>query len=183
LALKSTIFKAQVSISDMDRGYYAEHALTIARHPSETDERMMVRLLAFVLFANERLEFGKGLSSADEPDLALTDYTGQTLLWVEVGLPDTRTVKRALSQAREVVVLAYGAQAARMWLDREGPVLRTLAGLRVLLITPDESVALAALCQRSMQLQFTIQDGDIWLTSDGESLHLHPETQLNSPRT
>ena len=87
MALKSTVFKATLSISDMDRGYYADHSLTIARHPSENDERMMARLLAFVLHAGERLAFGKGLSDPDEPDLVARDLTDAIVQWIEVGTP------------------------------------------------------------------------------------------------
>src|SRR6516164_945881 len=108
MALKSTIFKATVQISDLDRHYYAEHALTIARHPSETDERMMVRLVAFVLNADERLEFGKGLSTDDEPDLWLRDLTGAVEAWIEVGLPDERRLRRASGRSEVVKLYAYG---------------------------------------------------------------------------
>lgn len=175
MALKSTIFKVQVSISDLDRHYYAEHALTLARHPSETDERLMLRLLAFMLFADERLEFGKGLSSVDEPDLLRTDYGGDIVQWIEVGLPDQRAVKRALSRAEEVVVLAYGGQAARLWWDKEGPTLGALAGVRVLSVTPEDSAALTALCERSMQMQCTVQDGELWLNAGRGEARISPQ--------
>ncbi len=87
MALKSTIFKADLQIADMDRNYYQEHALTLARHPSETDERMMVRLFAFALFAHERLEFGRGQSAAAEPALGPKDLTRANEQWIEVGQP------------------------------------------------------------------------------------------------
>src|SRR5437762_3482931 len=125
MALKATIFKVDLSVADIDRGYYADHSLTIARHPSETDERMMVRVLAFALHAGERLEFGRGLSSEDEPDLVQRDLTGAIECWIEVGLPDEREVRKACGRAREVHVLAYGRgvdlwwQGARQTLDRQ----------------------------------------------------------------
>lgn len=115
MALKSTIFKAELAIADMDRHYYRDHALTLARHPSETDERLMVRLLAFALLADERLEFGKGLSDTDEPDLWQKDLTGAIDTWVEVGLPDERRIVRAAGRAERVVVLAYGGNQASIW--------------------------------------------------------------------
>ena len=167
MALKSTIFKATLNIADLDRGYYAEHGLTLAQHPSETDERMMVRLLAFALFADERLEFGKGLSTTDEPALWLKEYSGEIRLWVEVGLPDERTLRKAAGRAAEVVLLAYGGRAADLWWAKEGPALARLANLRVLMLSADESAGLAALATRGMQLQCTIEDGQAWLT-DGE---------------
>ena len=108
MALKSTIFKAELSIADIDRGYYRNHALTVARHPSETDERMMMRLLAFALHADDALEFGRGLSAEHEPDLWRRDLTGTVEQWIEVGLPEEREIRKACGRAREVHVLAYG---------------------------------------------------------------------------
>ena len=99
MALKATIFKADLHIADMARNYYAEHALTVARHPSETDERMMARILAFALNADERLAFGKGLSDADEPDLWQKDLTGAIEHWIEVGQPDEKRLLRACGRA------------------------------------------------------------------------------------
>src|SRR5258705_10302215 len=115
MALKSTIFKAELSVADIDRGYYRDHVLTIARHPSETDERMMVRLLAFALHADERLAFGRGLSTEDEPDLWQRDLTGSIEKWIDVGLPDEREVRKACGRARAVYVLAYGGRAGGVW--------------------------------------------------------------------
>ena len=111
MALKSTIFKADLQLADLDRGYFAEHALTLARHPSETDERMMVRLLAFALNASETLAFGRGLSSEDEAALQDLDPTGAIARWIDVGLPDDKNIRRACNRARQVVVLAYGGRA------------------------------------------------------------------------
>ncbi len=177
MALKSTIFKASVSIADMDRPYYGEHAFTLARHPSETDERMMVRLLAFIMFADERLEFGRGLSSEDEPALWQKDYSGTIERWIEVGLPDERTLRKAAGRATEVVLLVYGGRAAEIWWGKEGSTLSRLANLRVFAIDTAQSTALAALAERGMQLQCSIQDGQIWLTtSDGT------QTVLIEPR-
>ncbi|MDK9725378.1 MAG: YaeQ family protein [Sterolibacteriaceae bacterium MAG5] len=175
MALKSTVFKATLNVSDLDRGYYAEHGLTLARHPSETDERMMVRLLAFALFADERLEFGKGLSTTEEPALWLKEYSGEIRLWIEVGLPDERALRKAAGRAAEVVLLAYGGRAADIWWAKEGPALARIDNLRVFAIDGETSAALAGLAERSMQLQCTIQDGQVWLT-DG------PRTVLVEPR-
>src|ERR1700686_5331137 len=99
MALKSTIFKAELQVSDLDRDHFATHALRIARHPSETDERMMVRVLAFALHADDALEFGRGLSAENEPDLWQRDLTGAIERWIEVGLPDEREVRKASGRA------------------------------------------------------------------------------------
>jgi uncharacterized protein YaeQ len=174
MALKSTIFKAKLGIADLDRAYYAEHVLTLARHPSETDERMMVRLLAFALFAHERLEFGRGLSTEDEPALWLKDYSGAIRLWIEVGLPDERTVRKAVGRADTVVVLAYGGRLVDLWWRKDGAALARLAKLRVLALDGEQSTALAAMAERGMDLQCTIQDGQIWLTDGTATVLIEP---------
>lgn len=120
MALKSTIFKANVAIADIDHGYYADHALTLARHPSETDERMMVRLVALALNAHQlndmcngdgTLAFGAGLSDPDDPDVSLTDFTGQKRLWIEVGQPEEKPILKACGKADQVVVYAFSHAA------------------------------------------------------------------------
>jgi uncharacterized protein YaeQ len=174
MALKSTIFKANLNIADMDRPYYGEHNLTLARHPSETDERMMVRLLAFAWFADERLEFGRGLSAEAEPALWLRDYSGEIRLWIEVGLPDERAIRKAAGRAAEVVVLAYGGRTVDLWWAKEGGSLARLDKLRVLALDGEQSAALAALAQRGMQLQCTIQDGQTWLTDGTDTVLIEP---------
>ncbi len=118
MALKATIFKADLQIADMDRRYYGDHTLTIARHPSETDERMMVRLLAFAMHADEALSFGRGLSTDDEPDLWRKDLTGTIEIWIDVGLPDEKRVRRACGRARQVFVYSYGGRGAELWWDQ-----------------------------------------------------------------
>ena len=167
MALKSTIFKADLSVADVDRGIYGDHALTLARHPSETDERMMVRLLAFALHAHERLEFGRGLSAEDEPDLFRRDLTGALEQWIDVGLPDEREVRKACGRAREVVVYAYGGRAAALWWEKAAPTLARQASLAVFELPQEATQALAALAERTMKLQFTIQDGHVFVT-EGE---------------
>lgn len=176
MALKSTIFKATVTIADTDRHYYAEHTLTLARHPSETDERMMVRLLAFVLNADEALEFGKGLSTDDEPDLWRRDLTGAVEQWIEVGLPDERRLRRACGRARQVLVIAYGGRAADVWWSQNGAAINKLAAVRVVALPPATSQALATMAERTMQIHATVQDGELWLSDAAErSVHVVPE--------
>jgi uncharacterized protein YaeQ len=166
MALKSTIFKAALQVADMDRGYYADHALTIARHPSETDERMMLRVLAFALNAGSGLAFGNGLSAADEPDLWQRDLTGAIGLWIEVGQPDEKRVRRACGRAAQVVVYAYGRGVA-LWWNRSRAALERMRNLSVLSVPVAASENLATLARRTMQLQCTIQEGHVWL-GDGD---------------
>ena len=166
MALKATIFKAELSVADIDRGVYDDHTLTIARHPSETDERMMVRLLAFALHADPQLAFGRGLSTEDEPDLWQRDLTGGIERWIDVGLPDERDVRKACGRADDVQVLAYGGRAAALWWDDVRERLAKQARLTVREVPAEASQALARLAQRSMRLQCTIQDGHVWM-ADG----------------
>jgi uncharacterized protein YaeQ len=182
MALKSTIFKANLQIADIDHGYYADHALTLARHPSETDERMMVRLAAVALHAHAvqtlcsgdaTLAFGAGLSDPDNPDAAITDFTGRKRLWIEVGQPEDKPLARACSQADEVVVYCYAASADVWWRGIETKLSR-LPRLQVWRLQSADTQALAAWAERSMQLQATVQDGALTLSSSAGSLNLEP---------
>lgn len=166
MALRSTIFKAALSIADMDRGHYSNHELTIARHPSETDERMMVRVLAFALHAGDGLTFGRGLSSEDEPDLSRRDPTGAIELWIDVGWPDERRVRRACGRAERVSVLTYGGTKAEIWWAQNAALLARNANLDVAAVPREASTALADLAQRSMRLSVNVQDRRIWFGDD-----------------
>lgn len=174
MALKSRIFKATLNVADLDRGHYGEYPLTLAQHPSETDERMMMRLLAFALFADERLEFGKGLSTTDEPALWLRELHGDIRLWIEVGMPDERLLRRAAGRAAEVVVLAYGGRAVDVWWAKEGAALSRLSNLRVLAIPEEQSAKLASLAERSMTSQCTIQESQAWWHAGDTTLLIEP---------
>jgi uncharacterized protein YaeQ len=164
MALKSTIFKAELAVADIDRGYYGDHSLTIARHPSETDERMMVRLLAFALHAHAALAFGSGLSTEGEPDLLRRDLTGAIDQWIDVGLPDERDVRKACGRANEVFVYAYGGRAVGLWWGKAQDKLARQERLYVNEVPADASRALAGLAGRTMRLQCTIHDGETSIT-------------------
>lgn len=178
MGLKATIFKAELQVADLDRGHYATHNLTIARHPSETDERMMVRLLAFALHADQALAFTKGLSTEEEPDLWQKDLTGAIELWIEVGQPDERRVRKACGRAREVIVYTYGGRAADIWWQQNAERLGALENLRVIDLPAASTRALAALAQRTMSLTCTIQDGQVWLADLEKTVAVEPR-----PRT
>jgi len=178
MAIKSTIFKLDLQIADLDRNYYGNHTLTLARHPSETDERMMVRVLAFILHADEALLFGKGLSSEDEPDLWRKDLTGSIEQWIEVGLPDEKRIRRACGRAAHVTVLTYGGRPADMWWQQNQTALGRQEKLTVLNLSPGQTRALTALVSRGMQIQCTVQEGELWLIVDGENLRIAPEIKL-----
>ncbi|MHB1059666.1 MAG: YaeQ family protein [Rhodanobacter sp.] len=174
MALNSTIYKVELQVSDMDRHYYATHALTLARHPSETEERLMVRLLAFALHADERLEFGKGISDEDEPALWRKAYTDEIELWIEVGQPDETRIRKACGRSRQVVVINYGGNAAEIWWNRNAGALARNKNLSVLDIPAATVAGLVALLQRGMRLQCLIQDGQLQLMNDADAVAVDP---------
>jgi len=182
MALKSTVFRVNLQIADIDNNYYADHALTLARHPSETDERMMVRLVAMALQAHKlqsvcqgdgTLAFGAGLSDPDEPDVWLRDFTGQTRLWIEVGQPEDKPLVKACGKADEVVLYCFSHSAEIWWRGIETKISRP-RNLSVYRIPSAASQTLRSLAQRSMQLQATVQEGALMLADDKNSVEIEP---------
>ena len=165
MTVKSTIFKAHLQVNDMDRKYFHSHALTLARHPSETDERLMVRLLAFALNAHEQLQFARGLAF-DEPDLWRKDLTGEVYLWIVVGQPDEQQIRQACGRARQVVVYTYSGRSAEAWWQRSSAAAARSKNLTVIDLAAQSTRALAALAQRGMQLQCFIQDGEVQMLGE-----------------
>lgn len=172
MASNATIYKATLQISDMDRPYYGNHTLTLARHPSETDERMMVRLLAFVLHAHEALSFGRGVGTEEEPALWLKDLTGAIDLWIEVGQPDEKSIRQACGRAKQVCVYTYGGRGADQWWGKNHAPLDRLNNLAVISLPLEGCRALATLAQPSMQLQCTVQEGQIWIAEGENTAHI-----------
>ena len=164
MALKATIYKASLQVSDIDRNYYGEHQLTLARHPSETDERLMMRVLAFALNAHEHLQFGKGLSDQDEPDLWQKDLTGQVLHWIDVGQPDEKRLIRASGKADRVTVYTYG-RGSEMWWGASAERLARARNLEVWRVPVEATDSLGKLAERAMQLQCTVQEDQVWFSN------------------
>jgi uncharacterized protein YaeQ len=175
MALGATVFKVQLEVSDIDRAHYHSYALTLARHPSETDERMMVRLVAFVLNAHERLEFGGGLSNTDEPALWRKDLTGAIKLWIEVGQPDVRVLRKASARAAAVRLYIYG-RGAEVWWSRTRGDLERFKALAVSHLTVRGD--LPTLVDRNMRLHALVQDGQVHMTSDTSQLEIGVEYLL-----
>jgi uncharacterized protein YaeQ len=169
MALKATICKATLHVANVDSHYYRDHALTLARHPSETDERMMLRILAFALHADDALQFGRGISTDDEPDLWLKDPTGVIERWIDVGQPDEKLIRKACGRARQVFIYSYGGRDAGKWWHRVGPAVERCENLTVHHVAPDTCKSLSSLAARNMQLQCTVQDGHAWMASDDVS--------------
>ncbi len=180
MAIKSVIYKATLQVADMDRHYYADHALNIACHPSETLQRMMVRILVFALNAHEQLEFAKGISDSDEPDIWQKDLTGAIDKWIEVGQPDERRIMKACGRSGEVMVYAYGS-STDVWWKQIASKLTRAKNLSVLKIDPDTSEALERLCERTMQLQVTIQDGEVWMRTASDAIETRFEKLMPLP--
>ena len=186
MALKSTIYKAQLQIADMDRQLYADHALTLALHPSETEERLLVRLLAFALNVPHdtdrgALQFARGLSDSDEPDLWQHDLSGQLVQWIEVGQPDDRRLSKACARAERVTIYCYGSAADIWWAGIRNKLTR-LQNLSIWQIPAAQAQALAALARRGRQWQLTVQDGHVWLNSGDDSLELLPQRLMGPER-
>ncbi len=171
MAQKATIYKVELSVSDMDRHYYETHKLTVAKHPSETDERLMVRLLAFALNANEQLELTKGLSTDDEPDIWQKSLSGELDLWVALGLPSEKVIRQSCGKAKEVIVYSYG-RTAEVWWDKIKNSTTRFDNLQVVNFSESETLELAELASRSMKLQVNIQDGDVMVSVDDSIVYV-----------
>ena len=176
MAQKATIYKVELSVSDMDRHYYETHKLTIAKHPSETDERMMVRLLAFALNAHEQLEMTKGISTDDEPDIWQKSLSDELELWIALGLPSDKVVRQSCAKAQKVVIYTYGGRTADVWWDKIQNSTSRFDNLQVISLSEQATSELAGLADRSMKLQVNIQDGDVMVSVGDQIVYVTPTT-------
>ena len=175
MALKATIYKVELQVSDMDRHYYQSHLLTLALHPSENIERMMIRILVFALHAHEDLAFTRGLSSDDEPDIWQKLPTGDIETWIDLGQPDEKRVRKACGRARQVFIYTYAQRSAGVWWQQMAGKLARFDNLHVIALADDTVVSLTQLVKRTMRLQCSIQDGEVWLGDDQGSVHIVPK--------
>jgi uncharacterized protein YaeQ len=178
MALKATIHKATIQLADLDRQIYVDHSATIARHPSETDERMLIRLLAFALNANASsddgaLEFARDMWEPDEPAIWRKDLTGKLTHWIEVGQPDEKRLMRASSLAGHVSVYSFSGSTPIWWREIQNRITRA-HNLSVWQIPAEQSRVLAGLAQRSMDLQVTVQEGAVWVAEGERSVEVNP---------
>lgn len=175
MADKATIHKAELQISDLDRHYYDSHQLTLAQHPSETVDRLMVRLLCFALYADPDLRFGRGLSSDDEPDLWRQSLSGEIQLWIDLGQPDESRLRKACGRAAQVVVMGYSGRGFSVWLEKNAAALRRCANLTVLELESGVAQSLGQLNSRAMRLQCLISEGELQLLDEsGTGLSVRP---------
>ncbi len=180
MAAKATVHKVDLQINDLDRDHYETHALTLARHPSETGERVMVRLLAFALFADEALEFGRGLSTDDEPDLLRKSLSGEIEQWIYLGQPDEARIRRACGRAREVIVIGYSGRSFALWWEKNAAALARCSNLAVVELPGEQVNALGGLIGRNMRLQCLIQDGEAQMMDAQKSVALTPVVRQSS---
>ena len=176
MAQNATIHMADLQISDLDRHYYQGHNLTIARHPSENEQRMMVRILAFIRHASEQLAFTKGISTDDEPDIWQLSLSDEIEVWIELGQPDEKRLRKACGRSQEVYVYTYSGNSADIWWQQMQNKVHSINNLHVLNIPGDQVDALTQLTERSMTIQATIQDEEIWLSSDIGNCRIKPDT-------
>ena len=182
MAQNDTIYKVELSISDMDRQYYGTHNLTIAKHPSETDERLMVRILAFALNAHEQLEFSRGLSTDDEPDIWQKSLSGELELSVALGLPREKIVRQSCSKAKEVTIYCYGGRTAEVWWNKIKNSTTRFNNLQVINFLEKNTKELEELASRSMKLNVNIQDGDVMVSVDHSIVYITPVKWKNNDK-
>ena len=178
MAQNATIYKVELSVSDMDRHYYEAHKLTVAKHPSETDERLMVRIVAFALNAHEHLEMTKGLSTDDEPDIWQKSLSGELDVWVALGLPSEKVMRQSCGKADKVIVYSYGGRTAEMWWDKIKNSTARFDNLQVINFSETDTGALARLARlagRAMKLQINIQDGDVMVSVGDGIVNFTPQ--------
>ncbi len=172
MALKATIFKLELQITDLDRNYYQGHTLTIAKHPSETDERMMLRILAFALNASETLVFSRGISTDDEPDIWQKSLSNEIELWIDLGQPDEKRIRKACGRSRQVIIYTYRERSANVWWEQSQAKLARFKNLAVMHFKASDLMSLEKMVTRNMQLQCTIQDGSIWLSNETDAVEI-----------
>lgn len=174
MAIKATIFKIDLNIADIDRNYFHDHKLTIARHPSENDVRMMARLVAFVLNAHEDLVFTQGVSRGDEPDLWRKDLTGNIEMWIEIGQPDEKQIRKACGRAKEVIIYPYSGNSANAWWKKIRPDMNRFKNLSVINLPAEAIQEMAGLAQRTMDFPCTIQGGEVWISGRDKTVKICP---------
>lgn len=173
MALSAGVYKVSLNLSDMDRQVYLDTKLTLACHPSETEERMMVRLLAWCYHAHEDLTFGKGLSTADEPDLWQLALSGVIEKWIEVGQPSVERMKKARSRSRQQIIYTCGRGRDQWWPSVQSDFAQ-LAGLSVYHLAASEVSELATLAAKNMTLSVCISEASAFISSDRHSVSITP---------
>jgi uncharacterized protein YaeQ len=174
MAQNATVYKVELSVADMDRNYYETHKLTVAKHPSETDERLMVRIVAFALNAHENLAMIRGLSADGEPDIWQKSLSGELDVWVSLGLPSEKVMRQSCSKAERVIVYPYGGRPAEIWWEKIKGSTTRFDNLEVVSFSEKDTGELAKLANRSMKLQINIQEGDVMVNAGDDTVYVSP---------
>ncbi len=172
MALKATIFKLDLTIADITRAYYEDHALTIARHPSETDLRMLVRVAVFARNAHENLQFTKGLSTTDEPDLWQKSLTGEIEHWIDLGQPIDKRIRQSCGKADRVSIYSYQKNTVNMWYESIRHTAERFKALNITHIALADETLVERLIDRSMKLNCVIEDEHMLLSNDEDNLSI-----------
>ena len=169
MAQPSTIYRAGIQLSDIDRGLYESLQITVARHPSETEERLLARILAYALYYEPELTFTKGVGAGDEPDLWSKGPDGRVRCWIEVGLPDAERLVKASRHSEQVVLCAFGS-ALTVWEKQNLPKLAGISNLTVISLDQAFLKRLSERLQRTISWSLTVTEGSLYLAIDGETL-------------
>lgn len=170
MALKATVYKAHLSLSNLNIHHYQDYSLTLAKHPSETDLRFMIRLLAFSMLAHEELQFTKGLSDVDEPDMWKINYDGSIEHWIELGLPDERRIRQICGKSKRVSVFTYHGNQATQWFEAIENKLDRFDHLNIIHFLIDRPDEIEAFTSKGMNLSLTIEDDEIWLSTETDRI-------------
>ncbi|MGZ3788081.1 MAG: YaeQ family protein [Bacteriovorax sp.] len=172
MALKATIYKAKLSVANLNIHHYQDYNLTIAKHPSETNLRMMYRIVAFALLCQENLEFTKGLSTDSEPDLWKINYDGSVDHWIELGHPDERRIRQICSKAKQVSIYTYQDNTSLNWFKSIESVLHRFDHLSVTHLTVLDGQNIEDIVERGMNFSVSIEDNELWLSNEKERINL-----------
>lgn len=175
MALKSLVHKLSLNLSDMDRHQYGDYHLTIAQHPSETEHRLMLRVLAFALNASDTLSFTKGLCADNEPEIWQKSLSDEIELWIDLGLPDEKRLKKACNQSQKAILYTYGDGDQKVWLEKHQGKFFQHQNLTVISIDYEQSQQLIPFAARNMQLSITVQDGQVWVSNESDSVMVEPK--------
>jgi uncharacterized protein YaeQ len=175
MAIKSTIFKLDIQITDLNRNYYQSHQFTIARHPSETNERMFMRIVAFALNASDNLSFTKGLSTDDEPDIWEKSLSDEITLWIDLGQPDEKRIRQACGKSKSVIIYTYNQRSAEIWWSQIKSKLERFKNLSVVNLSIADTGMLEEMIDRTIELQCTIQDGQIWFSNNKSTIQIEKQ--------
>jgi uncharacterized protein YaeQ len=181
MALKATIFKVKLSLSNLNIHHYDDYTLTLARHPSENNLRMMARVLAFCLNAQEEnLAFTKGISDDTEPDLWKINHDGSIEHWIELGHLDERRIRQAAAKARKVSIYTYQGEQSLRWFSSIENSLSRFDNLNITHLAFSEEGSIETLVERGMNITCSIEENEIWLSTESERLMVEYKMLKNS---